>query len=700
MVFLKSNRWLAGLLMLAGCVLVGLGFILTPIWTSVPDARMQELAWLAVMAVGVTLPMAWIFRVRASSIVLAIGAVLLWRHAGTAPVIATLFFAGAALGVGTLCVPAAGNRRWALGLLIGMLILAGFFGWLLPYPIHDRLVYALIMGAIWIIRFPVIRQAVTRSLVAWRGATRRAPCGSLFFAVVFLLGSMALWLPTVQFDDLAGHLAITYQLLELKYYRLDAASQVWAMTPWATDVMQAIVAVLAREEARGAFNALWYGLAAYFLWDIASSLGLPVALRWLIAAAFASQPLVMPLLGGMQVEAALTAITAAAIATALHVKVKGNVRSLMPLVLVCSGLLAIKATQIMIVAPLAVWALAGRRIGKELLAIGKLLPLIFVITGSSYFYAGLITGNPVLPVFNDIFRSPYFGVERFSDSHWHGGMEWMLPWHLTFSTARYMEAYEGAAGFLMLALMGGVLLALSSQRTRAPMLVALIAFLGTFYNIQYLRYIFPMLTVAIPLTVTGFYYAMGGSRIIATVLAALVVLNLCFYPNSFYRLRGDDLIWDVAMLQRSGAQVDAAFAPEKVIANYVRSVGNGGGVLLAENGRPYGAPFAGQALTPIWYDHSFMAAAHEADADPDGAVWQSLLHDLGIGYVVTGSTERPSLAAALEALEAKPVLTLSGLTAWQISRGPGAMIPATLAQTRDYARQYLWPEWLRAWMKK
>ncbi|MGH9916646.1 MAG: hypothetical protein ACRD63_15315, partial [Pyrinomonadaceae bacterium] len=302
--------WAARALLFIGCVSVGGGLFTTRIWETVPGERVSELALIAAILAAVALVGVFVARWSASTMLAILGAVLLWRYTGTAPLAAAIIFAGAAVGIGMPFVSGMGYRRWALAFVVGMLLISGVVGWVLPYPIHDQLVYGLLFGGIWVFRFRVIREAVRRLVAGWRGAIRSEPRAAFFCATVFLLGAMALWVPTVQFDDLAGHLAIPIQLRELRYYRLDAASQVWAMTPWTPDVIQAIVGVLAGTDARGPVNGIWYVLSAYFLWDICRSLELPRALRWLVAAAFASQPLLLALLGGMQVEIVLTALAA------------------------------------------------------------------------------------------------------------------------------------------------------------------------------------------------------------------------------------------------------------------------------------------------------------------------------------------------------------------------------------------------------
>ncbi|MGT2491533.1 hypothetical protein ACU4GD_15850 [Cupriavidus basilensis] len=223
-----------------------------------------------------------------------------------------------------------------------------------------------------------------------------------------------MWLPTVQYDDLVLHLSLTDQLRQLGYYRMDAATQVWAMTPWVADVVQAMVAVVARSRKRvvRSMQSGWF-CPAYFLWDIGRSFGLSSRLRWLSVAAFASQPLILPLLGSMQAESSLTATTAACVAAVLHIKT-GTSRN-RSVAADCASVCGVDGVQGNTDTPgRAVGDLdaLGRQVGRDLVVVAKLFPVVLLIAGSSIITASLITGNPVLPVFNDVFRSPYFDLAR------------------------------------------------------------------------------------------------------------------------------------------------------------------------------------------------------------------------------------------------------------------------------------------------
>ncbi|MGO4808087.1 hypothetical protein AB4156_00625 [Cupriavidus sp. 2MCAB6] len=674
-----------------GPILIAAGFATTAVSKEWQGNRIAELAMIAGVVLACAVVPAILKRCSASTALAAIAFVLLCTHVGFGPMAATILFCGAAIGVGSVFVPTMGRRRWALSLLIGMVILGGATGWVLPFPIHKPLIYVVGLLGIWVLRYRVIARAARDAFVGWKAAVRAAPFASVFAILVLTVASTSLWLPTVQYDDLVLHLSLTDQLRQLGYYRMDAATQVWAMTPWVADVVQAMVAVVADQEARGAVNAVWLVLSVYFLWDIGRSLGLSSRLRWLSVAAFASQPLILPLLGSMQAESSLTATTAACVAAVLHIKTgTSRSRSVAAIVLLCAALMAFKATQILLVVPLVIWTLWGRQVGRDLIVVAKLFPVVLLIAGSSYFYGALVTGNPVLPVFNDVFRSPYFDLVRFNDGRWHDGVRMSMPWDLAFHSARFMEAYDGAAGFLFLGLLGGTALAACSRKLLPALLVIVVTLLATYMNIQYLRYVFPTLTILVPLSLAGFQRAGIGDKSLVAIVGAMVLLNLSYFPSSSYHFR-ERILWDKFWLITGTSQLEQSYAPEKALADYLLQHGGANAsVILTDRERPFIAPFAGRAFTVAWYDPSMLAASRNADEDASGARWRALMQATGVSHVVTGPNSSSVVLAAIKDMHAMPVLTVREVTLWAIP-GRDLAAPSTLFSIRGAARHQIWP---------
>ena len=125
-----------------------------------------------------------------------------------------------------------------------------------------------------------------------------------------------------------------------------------------------------------------------------------------------------------------------------------------------------------------------------------LLVVAFAAVADSYFYATVITGNPLFPFFNGVFTSPYMAAENLGDQRWHAGVDIRSPWDITFATPRYMECYVGAAGLSLLAFLGAWACSLASRGMRATLTVfAFASGLVVFSQVQYLRYVFPAIAL-------------------------------------------------------------------------------------------------------------------------------------------------------------------------------------------------------------
>ena len=209
------------------------------------------------------------------------------------------------------------------------------------------------------------------------------------------------------FDDLAYHLALPSDLASLGYYRMDAQSQVWALSPWGSDVVHGIVQVLAAGEARGAVHLLWLLLALRLLWRILADEGLDARWCWLGLALFASQPLQYMLAHSMQTEMPTQTLLLGLMLLIARVDADASMRRLLAIGAVVGALLAMKVLTVVYMAPLALWFLWRWRSPH----LHRLLPaalLMLFVGGSSYAYAYAISGNPLLPLFNDVFQSPLY----------------------------------------------------------------------------------------------------------------------------------------------------------------------------------------------------------------------------------------------------------------------------------------------------
>ncbi|MDR3390063.1 MAG: hypothetical protein P4L92_23745 [Rudaea sp.] len=675
-------RWQPWLLW-SGVLLLGIGFIAERSWRSLPLPRALETLLLGLCAWTVASLLRHLLRISLASALLCVFASALTCFIGALPLLATLILAAGGFSLGRIVAGASDHT--AITTVAGIGALAGVLGWLLPFPLHFRLVYLLLLLLLCIAGRRHLHTALRSGAAAWREAVAETPVIAAFAVAVAGLASAGCWLPTVQFDDLAYHLGFPAQLAALGYYRMDVHSQVWALAPWSGDIVQATAQLLAGEEARGAVDAFWLLAAATLTWELAAALGTPPFARWLCVALVASLPLTAGLVGGMQAELPAAAASLALALTAMSAAQNARIRQLFLFALLAGFLLGLKTGFVAIIVPLSAW-LAWRWRGQwswKLVVPG--LGLIFLVGGSSHVYAAVLTGNPLFPLLNGLFHSSLFSEQNLADPRWTAPVGWDILWQLTFHTRAYLEGWDGAAGFFPLALSGAFVLALGAPRLRPLAVAGLVAFVAAIMTVHYLRYTYPALMLLAPVAVAA--VAMTTSRRRATVLLiTLTVLDLAYQTCSYWTLHVGGV--KRTLLQADGEPVIEHLAPERALIRIVRSEDATANVLLCSPDAPFAAELAGRGFVTAWYDPELRRAREAADADPGGDGWRGIFAYTGARYAIVSDTA-PSAALAAALASAQPLRKIESVQLWKLPLQPADRID--LVRERDLASAKLWP---------
>lgn len=644
-----------------GMALCVAGLVANAMWHALPFPRFFEHVVIAVCALAA----AWML-VRWRGWSWAAALALLWLaglavFSGPMPVIAVALLAATAVAVGSLLLPG------PLALPIGLALIAGMLGWLLPLQIHYRAVHAVACVALVAWR----RNDV---IAAWRGAFQRfdaaaRSCPRSSTAAMLLLGlaSTGAWLPTMQYDDIVYHLGLPWQLQETARYLPDPVLQVWALAPWAGDVLQGVAQLLAGGEARGPLDALWLAIAAGMAFALTATLGGDARRCWWSVALLASLPLSMALAGGMQTELAamawLPALAWLVLRPPASPGAPAHWRGLLAGAVLFGALCELKVLHGVVGVLVLAWAAWRHRRGIPWRWLPAALVLAGVVGGSSYVNAWVMTGNPVLPLMNAWFRSPYFAPSDFNDARWHGGLDADVLWDLSFDTENYLESFDGGFGFVLIALLGVWVLALRDTRTRGLAMTAGIALLLPLLPMQYARYLQPSLVLLLPALVVAYPVVQRG----AMAFWALCVLNLAFATNASWMLRTGalkqvvhDLGRDVPTMQR--------FAPERVLAMRLREPGNRDGRVLVLPGSSLAlAELGARGRNMLWYSPRWESEGVRVESDPSGEAWATLLRDNRIRHVVLQPARlTPAQRAGLDRSGARLVQAAGDAQWWRI----------------------------------
>lgn len=653
-----ARPWERGLLWL-GVPLCVVGLVTTGVAMQWHGGRFAELVVLSLASLG----MAGILR-HALRWRLASGLGLAWLLAAAffvdpLPTLATALVALASLALGSLLDRSA---PLALRIACGLALFAGTLGWLLPLPVHHRAVYLAACFGLAAWRWRSLVASFRVAATGWREAVDAAPRTAALAVLVLGLASTGCWIPTMQADDVVYHLRLPWQLMDAHRYPLDPGLHIWSMAPWAGDVLHSMPQLMAGAEARGSLNLLWIALTAAGVWRLAIALNGTPRAAWLAVALYGSVPLTAGLAGGMQTETPTAALLVWLAWTILDSRRRGSPR-LWTGALLLGGLLALKLAAALLALLLLPWAWwVHRRLPSPVPATAA-AGVALAVAGSSYVYAACVAGNPFLPLFNAWFKSPYFDPVNFDDARWHAGFNAVLPWNLTFHTDRYLEAFAGGGGFILVALAGAWLLSLLRPRTAAMALATTALMVVPLLPMQYLRYLFPALVLALPLlVVTAFHF---DPRRAAWLIIGVCVLNLAYQANSFWLLRVGQVKMSILEAGRD-APAFRAHVPERNLIAAIRRLPHGS-VLALDPDRPYIAELGVPGRSISGYDRPLQHAARLAEAQADGAGWAMLLRREGITDVLLRpAAQTPAQRAGLAHLGAWHQQTEGDVEWWRI----------------------------------
>ncbi len=499
--------------------------------------------------------------------------------------------------------------------LLGASIWLAVWGAMLHFPVNFRGLYLglCLLPFLWLPRLPgaVWTDLRTRAL-GMHDWMRSIPFWAWVVGIA-VIGWSLRWasFPSLTYDDHALHLRLWTELLTEQRALFDVRNQIWSVAPFATDLLHAGWSLMADADARSAMN-LAFALALLALMArILQRLHTPAWVQWLLLVLMASTPMLGNLLLSLQTELLLAVVALAALR--LMIDARGGWRGEHVLGALASAALcaAIKlpgaVLGVMLLAALALRWWQQRATGTRQApvlrwrALVLLLPLTFIAL-QAYGLAWLTTGNPVFPLYNGVFRSPFAAATNFSDTLWIHGFSLHSYVRAFFETSRFLESGNFTAGWQYLWMLPLALAAVWRRCVPAGFRLALLPLLGfgliMFSATQYWRYLFPVMPIAGVLLAALF---IGKSRWWQALAAALtllcIALNLYFYPQTSWRMVSPA---QGAYTPAGKEQLARLYAPAALLTAEVNRLAPGARVLYSPDS-PSGATLRGTPLYINWY---------------------------------------------------------------------------------------------------
>jgi hypothetical protein len=363
-------------------------------------------------------------------------------------------------------------------------------------------------------------------------------------AVLMLVGMVGAVAPEVRHDALAMHLPIAREFATHRAI-VEMRQQIQSYFPLNAHILYAAGMVFVPGEAVPKLTHCAAGVHASLL---AYGLGARLSTPWVglaSAAIFASTPLVYWTGGTAYTDLWSVLFATAALAGLACFASRPSRRRALATGVLTGTALGFKLISLVVALPVAVAVpLIGGLSSPRLKArLGLLGAFSFgAVAAGSFWYgrAWVLTGNPVFPMLNAVFKSPYWPAEntRFNVHLFGMGTSvWdlvRLLWNLSLHPNRFVE--DGSIGLIYLVLLPFALWAIV-RRLVAPWAwgILLAGGLLWFFNAQYLRYLLPLLPLAAIIGSTGLLgKATPGSTAFRAglVLAAAVMVTAATWVTS------------------------------------------------------------------------------------------------------------------------------------------------------------------------
>lgn len=477
-------------------------------------------------------------------------------------------------------------------------------------------------------RYSAIRNEVLTGVVAVQEWVRSIPFWA-WVVGISVIGWVLRWasFPSLGFDDHALHLRVWTELLTQHRYSFDVSTQVWSVAPISVDALHAGLSLMAGGDARSAMNLGLTILLLLLMAGIFRTWKLPPSTQWLLMVLMASTPMLGWLLLSLQTELMLAVIALAGMR--LVIDAHGGWRGQHVLgVLSCAALCASIKLPGAVLGISILCALAVRWWGQrkaiptsgQMLrwpALFLLIPLSFLAL-HSYALAWKLTGNPVFPLYNAIFLSPYFDSVNFSNPVYIHEFSFSSYLRAFFRTSEFNESGDYTAGWQYLVMLPIAMLTLLRSGASSRLRIILIPLLGfglvTFSAIQYWRYLFPVMPFAVIIIGSLFIQQKTALRTTALILAlACIVANLFFFNRVSWIMNSPA---GMAFTRDGKETLTNLYAPASLLTQRVNQLAPGSRVLYTSR-LPYGATLHGIPLYTNWYQ-PFRHKVYSSVKDFDG----------------------------------------------------------------------------------
>jgi hypothetical protein len=509
------------------------------------------------------------------------------------------------------------SSSWVLGLLLradGLLALAlgvsvytFVIGFLVHLPVNYPFVYAAIFALPWMAGWRRVRAAAQPLFAAPLPASRPSWMAAALLSMVLVMHLLVALGPEAGADGLAVHLTVPASIALHHRWVFDVRDITWSAMPLNADWGFTAAFLLGGEAAARLFNFAMLLVTTGFLYGLLRRI-LPPASSMLLSALFVSSPIVQLVSGSLFVENFWAAMIAGAFAALVRYRETGEARYGLSGAALCGASLATKFGSFAFLVPFAILLALELRRRRAARLVPAIAAIVLLFGSPPYLRAWWNTGNPVFPFMNQIFRSPDFPAESFTDGRYAKPLSANTLFDVTFRTSRHFEGQNGgwAFQFLVLLPLSIALMPRNAGYAAWSALVLSLAFgagiMALQSNVRYLYPALPLFTVAIGGMAAGLRNASRrGYMAIASSAVVFTGLNLYLLPASGWCHQDFfvNSLFDPLDRERYIKEV----SPRRALVDYLNRAHRGEPALFVESSQIAG--FAGKPYTTNWHTFAF-----------------------------------------------------------------------------------------------
>lgn len=357
-------------------------------------------------------------------------------------------------------------------------------------------------------------------------------------------------IPDLGHDSLAMHLNVPKLIAENLKWNYDINEYVWSVLPMGVEMLYVPTYIFGGEDAIRILNLTFVLASAMQIYIIAKRYYSSENIAILFGVVLLSTPIIFYLLGSSFVEPCYIFFILVAFSFLLDKAILW-----VPLAIILGYACTMRITGILFMpAILACYIVSHYKKDQWLKRLITLICIFLIFSSIPYAYSYIITGSPVFPLMNEIFKSELWSKSAFYHPLYVNNLGLANLWQMVFNSKKYGEfSANGAIGIATAIAIPIQLIYLILHWKDLPKYKSEICifFAGLLYVISmiyvqaYLRYIFPGLVLIYLSLIIILAKAEINLNVIKILLITLVTINILKIPYaSTYFPGGYDIYFD------------------------------------------------------------------------------------------------------------------------------------------------------------